>query len=278
MADTNQINNKGLLESEFKNVLKLYTETILKEDSTLPPQNKAVYEAIKEVEDKVNLLEQLLTQRIDQGETNLISLRDILSNRFDTFNSNLDKAINLEVDRAKQTEANLSDRIDTEKERLDVFLNGEDIEGTAIDTLKEIQRWINDDEVGTAELIIRVGNTETKLEDEIADREQAIIDLSNNMTDSLNSEVEVRQQEVQKLQTNLETETSNREKALGSLQETFEEALSTESTTRAQEISNLSSAYQKADTELDTKLMGVSDRVELLEREVVLISCGNSKF
>lgn len=216
MADTNQINNKGLLESEFKNVLKLYTETILKEDSTLPPQNKAVYEAIKEVEDKVNLLEQLLTQRIDQGETNLIALRDILSNRFDTLDSNLDRAINLEVDRAKQAEANLSDRIDTEKERLDVFLSGEDIEGTAIDTLKEIQRWINDDEVGTAELVIRVGNTETKLEDEIAKRKQAIEEVDTN--------------------------------------------------------------YKTADTEINTKLTGVADRVELLEREIVLISCGNSKF
>lgn len=216
MADTNQTNNKGLLESEFKNILKLYTETILKEDSTLPPQNKAVYEAIKNLQDILDQQGKTLASEISKNNEALSAAKTLLLNRTDNNFSDLNTAITSEVKRAKEVEANISDRIDTEKERLDVFLNGEDIEGTAIDTLKEIQRWINDDEVGTAELVIRVGNTETNLEDEIANRKQAIEEVDTN--------------------------------------------------------------YKTADTEINTKLTGVADRVELLEREIVLISCGNSKF
>ena len=216
MADTNQTNNKGLLESEFKNILKLYTETILKEDSTLPPQNKAVYEAIKNLQDILDQQGKTLASEISKNNEALSAAKTLLLNRTDNNFSDLNTAITSEVKRAKEVEANISDRIDTEKERLDVFLKGEDIEGTAIDTLKEIQRWINDDEVGTAELVIRVGNTETNLEDEIANRKQAIEEVDTN--------------------------------------------------------------YKTADTEINTKLTGVADRVELLEREIVLISCGNSKF
>ena len=216
MADTNQTNNKGLLESEFKNILKLYTETILKEDSTLPPQNKAVYEAIKNLQDILDQQGKTLASEISKNNEALSAAKTLLLSRIDNNYSNLDTAITSEVKRAREVEANISDRIDTEKERLDVFLKGEDIEGTAIDTLKEIQRWINDDEVGTAELVIRVGNTETNLEDEITNRKQAIEEVDTN--------------------------------------------------------------YKTADTEINTKLTGVADRVELLEREIVLISCGNSKF
>lgn len=216
MADTNQTNNKGLLESEFKNILKLYTETILKEDSILPPQNKAVYEAIKNLQDILEQQGKLLASEISKNNEALSAAKTLLLNRTDNNFSDLNTAITSEVKRAKEVEANISDRIDTEKERLDVFLNGEDIEGTAIDTLKEIQRWINDDEVGTAELVIRVGNTETNLGDEIANRKQAIEEIDTN--------------------------------------------------------------YKSADTEINNKLTGVTDRVELLEREIVLISCGNSKF
>lgn len=216
MADTNQTNNKGLLESEFKNILKLYTETILKEDSTLPPQNKAVYEAIKDLQDILDQQGKTLASEISKNNEALSAAKTLLLNRTDNNFSDLNTAITSEVKRAKEVEANISDRIDTEKERLDVFLNGEDIEGTAIDTLKEIQRWINDDEVGTAELVIRVGNTETNLGDEIANRKQAIEEIDTN--------------------------------------------------------------YKSADTEINNKLTGVADRVELLEREIVLISCGNSKF
>ena len=216
MADTNQTNNKGLLESEFKNILKLYTETILKEDSTLPPQNKAVYEAIKNLQDILDQQGKTLASEISKNNEALSAAKTLLLNRTDNNFSDLNTAITSEVKRAREVEANISDRIDTEKERLDVFLKGEDIEGTAIDTLKEIQRWINDDEVGTAELVVRVGNTETNLEYEIANRKQAIEEVDTN--------------------------------------------------------------YKTADTEINTKLTGVADRVELLEREIVLISCGNSKF
>ena len=46
---------------------------------------------------------------------------------------------------------------------IDAFMKGEAIEGSTIDTLKEIQNWIASDETGTAGLINRVSTNETNI-------------------------------------------------------------------------------------------------------------------
>jgi hypothetical protein len=141
MADTNQTNTtKGILESEFVDILKLYTETILKEDSTLPPQNKAVYEAIKNLQDTLDRHGKTLTLKTNRMTAELQTAQELFSNKLTATSDKLINTIKVEADRAKTTEFDLYDRIEAEKERLDAFLKGEDVEGTAIDTLKEIQR------------------------------------------------------------------------------------------------------------------------------------------
>jgi hypothetical protein len=141
MADTNQTNTtKGILESEFVDILKLYTETILKEDSTLPPQNKAVYEAIKNLQDTLDRHGKTLTLKTNRMTAELQTAQELFSNKLTATSDKLINTIKIEADRAKTTEFDLYDRIEAEKERLDTFLKGEDVEGTALDTLKEIQR------------------------------------------------------------------------------------------------------------------------------------------
>jgi chromosome segregation ATPase len=128
---------------------------------------------------------------------------------------------------------------------LDTFLKGEDVEGTALDTLKEIQRWIKDDETGTTDLIRRVNGINATLQKEIENHRK---DISSLTEQSTKADAEIIDR--------LDTEINNREIALDDVRNTFKEA----------------------DDEITENINKVSDRVELLEREVVLISCGNSKF
>lgn len=168
MAETNQTNvNKGLLESEFREVLKLYTETILKADSTLPPQNKAVYEAI-------NTLQERLTQHKSDTSNELLAINDALN----IAKTLLTNEIATKFELLTKDSSVLDNKIKIEKERLDAFLDGEDIEGTAIDTLKEIQRWIRDDETGTADLINQVGKIEDRVE--FLEKEVVLISCGNS--------------------------------------------------------------------------------------------------
>ena len=150
MSDTNQVTNTELVQ-EVRNKLQLYTDNTLKSDSALPPQNKVVYEAITELKAKLETLSSTLDRKTtlvenpDEVSADNIykyihDLKDHVNQIEATNFTFLNNSIEEEVNRAKKTELNLSDRIDAEKERLDTFLNGEAIEGTAIDTLKEIQK------------------------------------------------------------------------------------------------------------------------------------------
>lgn len=216
MADTNQTNNKGILESEFSDILKLYTDHILKADSAFPPQNKVVHAAVASLQDSLDKKTAALNDRVTNDEQRLNLVEAALGSQLDTNITAITDAVVSEVARAKRSENDLSERIKAEKERLDVFLHGEDIEGTAIDTLKEIQRWMSDDETDTANLLIRVGG--------------------------------------------------------------IEDDLVTEAENRAKDIEDVTTNYKNADNELTNTINGVDERVQFLEREVVLISCGNSKF
>ena len=274
MTDINQTNNKETQVSEFENLLQVYTEHTLKNDSSLPPQTRVVKEQLDRVENILAAKDTELDSRVSFVEKGFEQLNSNITSKVDSSFDTIIASINTEVTRAKNKEKELSDRISTEKERLDDFFKAAEVGEIAIDTLVEIQKWIEDDETDTANLLVRVGSTEDNLSQEISNREQAINDLTIELSNTINT--------LDKSLTNtINTESDERKVAINTLQEN----LTALETTHTNDISTVSTAMQQldtdlkaADTEINTRLTSVSDRVELLEREVVLISCGNSKF
>ena len=274
MTDINQTNNKETQVSEFENLLQVYTEHTLKNDSSLPPQTRVVKEQLDRVENILAAKDTELDSRVSFVEKGFEQLNSNITSKVDSNFDTIIASINTEVTRAKNKEKELSDRVSTEKERLDDFFKAAEVGEIAIDTLVEIQKWIEDDETDTANLLVRVGSTEDNLSQEISNREQAINDLTIELSNTINT--------LDKSLTNtINTESDERKVAINTLQEN----LTVLETTHTNDISTVSTAMQQldtdlkaADTEINTRLTSVSDRVELLEREVVLISCGNSKF
>ena len=71
--------------------------------------------------------------------------------------------LNSEISRATQAESNLNTAINTEKSRIDAFLAAADTGDKAIDTLKEIQNYIDTHGEAAAELTTNIGKNATDI-------------------------------------------------------------------------------------------------------------------
>ena len=86
----------------------------------------------------------------------------------------LARSIGDEADRARNKEQELLDKITIEKDRIDDFFKAAEVGDIAIDTLIEIQKWIEADETDTANLLKRVSHIESDLDAEENARKVAI--------------------------------------------------------------------------------------------------------
>ena len=261
MADINQTNNKEKQVSEFENLLQVYTEHTLKEDSSLPPQTRVVKETLDSIKGILDAKDTELDERVSIVESKFDELDTNLTTK---VNSNLDMivtSISTEADRAKLSEKDLSDRILREKERLDAFLEGEDITDTAIDTLKEIQRWINDDETDTANLLIRVSHIENDIAAEVAARETAIgIEEQRakaeelRLADTIDKTNKAFRTECDILFNSLDTEVANRLSANEALQSKVNAEIARSSQKDNELEQALSTSISNLETVVDSKL------------------------
>lgn len=71
--------------------------------------------------------------------------------------------LNSEISRATQAESDLNTAINTEKSRIDAFLAAADTGDKAIDTLKEIQNYIDTHGEAAAEMTINIGKNATDI-------------------------------------------------------------------------------------------------------------------
>ena len=261
MADINQTNSKEKQVSEFENLLQVYTEHTLKEDSSLPPQTRVVKETLDSIKGILDAKDIELDERVSIVESKFDDLDTELTTK---VNSNLDMittSISTEADRAKLSEKELSDRIFHEKERIDAFLEGEDITDTAIDTLKEIQRWINDDETGTANLLIKVSHIENDIAAEVAARETAIgIEEQRakaeelRLTDAIDKTNKAFRAECDILFNSLDTEVASRLSADEALQSKVNAEIARSSQKDNELEQALSTSISNLETIVDSKL------------------------
>lgn len=184
MSETNQITTEEIIDA-IRYKLHLYTDHELKSDSFLPPATMVVHEAIsklqndlKDLNDSVNEKLTKVTNNDENPNKNNIyvyvdNTKAEIEKNYDSKIETLEKAIQLNTDNAEDYKHDLSEQIKTERERLDTFLSASDIGNEAIDTLKEIQDWINADETGTDVLIKRINTLEDSVEQELADRSAA---------------------------------------------------------------------------------------------------------
>jgi hypothetical protein len=140
MADIDQTNNKEMQVSEFENLLQVYTEHTLKNDSSLPPQTRVVKEHLDRIENILAAKDTELDSRVSFVEKGFEQLNSNIASKVDSNFNTIINSINTEVNRAKGKEKELSDRISTEKERLDDFFKAAEVGDIAIDTLVEIQK------------------------------------------------------------------------------------------------------------------------------------------
>lgn len=172
--DINKTNNNEKQVTEFENLLQVYTENTLKDNSSLPPQTRVVKEQLDRIENILVAKDTELDSRVSFVEKGFEQLNSNITSKVGNSFDSIITSIDTEVNRAKSKEKELSDRISTEKDRLDDFFKAAEVGDIAIDTLVEIQKWINNDETDTANLLIRVGGVEDNLDAEIASREAAI--------------------------------------------------------------------------------------------------------
>jgi hypothetical protein len=142
MTDINQTNNKEnqTSNSEFENLLQVYTECALNPDSSLPPQTRVVAESLTGIQKLLEAKDVQLDERMSFVEDKFSKLDTELISK---VNNNLDTiitSIDTEVNRAKDKEKELLDRIRVEKDRLDDFFKAAEIGDIAIDTLVEVQK------------------------------------------------------------------------------------------------------------------------------------------
>lgn len=225
MADINQTNNKEMQVSEFENLLQVYTEHTLKNDSSLPPQTRVVKEHLDRIENILAAKDTELDSRVSFVEKGFEQLNSNITSKVDSNFDSIITSIDTEVNRAKKSEKELSDRISTEKERLDDFFKAAEVGDIAIDTLVEIQKWINNDETDTANLLIRVGGIEDDLDTEKASREAAIEAEQQRakteelrLADSIDKTNKAFRTECDILYNSLDAETNNRLTACNELQ------------------------------------------------------------
>lgn len=172
--DTTKTNNNEKQVTEFENLLQVYTENTLKDNSSLPPQTRIVKGELDRIENVLSAKDTELDFRVSDVEAKFEQLNSTVTSKVDTNFDTVVKSIEFEVNRAKAEEKELYSQITAEKERLNDFFVAAEVGDIAIDTLVEIQKWINNDETDTANLLIRVGGIEDNLDTEIASREAAI--------------------------------------------------------------------------------------------------------
>lgn len=83
--------------------------------------------------------------------------------RATTSENTLTTNLNSEISRATQAESNLNTAINTEKSRIDTFLAAAETGDKAIDTLKEIQNYIDTHGEAAAEMTINIGKNATDI-------------------------------------------------------------------------------------------------------------------
>ena len=194
--DTNQTNNKEKQIAEFENLLKVYTDhslytyeldgngNIVYDDngnpilkpklSDLPPQTRIVAESITQVQNLLGAKDQQLDERMSIVENKFDDLKADVVVKVTNNLESMARSIGDETDRAMNKEQELLDKITVEKNRIDDFFKAAEVGDIAIDTLVEIQKWIETDETDTANLLKRVGHIENDLNAEENARAAAI--------------------------------------------------------------------------------------------------------
>jgi predicted nucleic acid-binding Zn-ribbon protein len=140
MTDINQTNNKEMQVSEFENLLQVYTEHTLKNDSSLPPQTRVVKETVDGIYGRLNASETSILEKFEIIESNFNQLKSTMASKVTNNLDTIVESIETEVRRAKGEEQELFERIKKEKDRLDDFFLAAEVGDIAIDTLVEIQK------------------------------------------------------------------------------------------------------------------------------------------
>lgn len=103
------------------------------------------------------------TTRATKAENTLTTNLNSEISRATQAESNLNTAITNENNRANTAENALKSAINTEKSRIDAFLAAADTGDKAIDTLKEIQNYIDTDGKAAAEMTANIGKNATDI-------------------------------------------------------------------------------------------------------------------
>jgi hypothetical protein len=138
--DINKTNNNEKQVTEFENLLQVYTENTLKDNSSLPPQTRVVKEQLDRIENILVAKDTELDSRVSFVEKGFEQLNSNITSKVGNSFDSIITSIDTEVNRAKSKEKELSDRISTEKDRLDDFFKAAEVGDIAIDTLVEIQK------------------------------------------------------------------------------------------------------------------------------------------
>ena len=102
-------------------------------------------------------------QRASGAENTLTTNLNSEISRATQAESNLNTAITTEKNRANTAENALKNAINTEKSRIDAFLAAADTGDKAIDTLKEIQNYIDTDGKAAAKMTTNIGKNATDI-------------------------------------------------------------------------------------------------------------------
>jgi hypothetical protein len=138
--DINKTNNNEKQVTEFENLLQVYTENTLKDNSSLPPQTRIVKGELDRIENVLSAKDTELDFRVSDVEAKFEQLNSTVTSKVDTNFDTVVKSIEFEVNRAKAEEKELYSQITAEKERLNDFFVAAEVGDIAIDTLVEIQK------------------------------------------------------------------------------------------------------------------------------------------
>ena len=111
-----------------------------------------------------------ITQNLNDEISRAKDAEKVITNNLNAETTRATKAentlttnLNSEISRATQAESDLNTAINTEKSRIDAFLAAADTGDKAIDTLKEIQNYIDTHGEAAAEMTINIGKNATDI-------------------------------------------------------------------------------------------------------------------
>lgn len=119
-----------------------------------------------------------LIERVITLETNVTEITTVT---IPTLKSDLEKALAEEVARATAAESANAQEIKDVKEKLNYFLESEDLDST-INTLKEIQKYISEHGDKVTEIVKSISDNTEAIQKEVEDRKAAIDALDADLT------------------------------------------------------------------------------------------------